>query len=193
MTMPQGAPTPNFVALLSEIGRLSHAGSRKSGWWSHPDGSDKERNRAEMMMLMVSELAEMHRGVRSMAQDEHLPTRSSALVEAADFLIRVGDFVHGFGGDLGDEAAAVEIGHELGVVGAMCAVADAMEADRKGRVHEVNTHLARGVLIVAFFAAGFLGAPASTLIEVCREKLDYNQRRADHKMENRVKEGGKAY
>jgi NTP pyrophosphatase (non-canonical NTP hydrolase) len=90
----------------------------------------RERNKAEMIALMHSELSEALEGLRKSLMDDHLPHRMMVEVELADTLIRIFDFAGGYGLDLG------------------------------------------GALI---------------------EKLEYNAQRADHKLEARKAEGGKAF
>lgn len=186
-----------LIENLSMLGEEAYRASFKAGWWHDPTtGALKERNRGEMMMLMISELAEMHKGIRDGGMDEHLPQYSSAMVEAGDFLIRIGDFVHGFGFDLGAKAHEWTddvVSVHTGVVGAMCAVADAMEYDRKGNLPACAAELARAALIVVSFASAFLGGSRGGLFIVAHEKIAYNSQRADHKRENRLREGGKAY
>ena len=183
----------------SQLGWEAHNASRSAGWWSNPDGTMKARNRAEMIALMMTEVVEMHRGVRSYgantAMDEHLPHLPSAYVEAADFVIRVGDFVHGYGYDLGAMVNnMVERGApETGLMGVICALGDAVEADRRGSLLLCCEYLARGVIIMDGFGRSFLSLSTPRLFSIAREKMAYNKQRADHKMENRLKDGGKAY
>jgi NTP pyrophosphatase (non-canonical NTP hydrolase) len=59
------------------------------------------RNIPEMLMLMVSEIAEAMEGHRKNLMDEKLPHRRALEVELADLLIRVFDFAGGIGLDLG--------------------------------------------------------------------------------------------
>lgn len=73
---------------------------------------------------------------------------------------------------------------------------EAMEAHRKGKMDDhlpsydgVTVELADAVIRI-FDLAGAEGLPLSDAIAA---KLAYNQRRADHKPENRAKAGGKAY
>lgn len=183
----------------SQLGWEAHNASRSAGWWSHADGSMKARNRAEMIALMMTEVVEMHRGVRSYGtstqMDEHLPHLPSAYVEAADFIIRAGDFVHGYGFDLGHMVNNMT-GRgtpESGLMGVICALGDAVEADRRGSLPLACEYIARGVIIMDDFARSFLSLPTPRLFSVAREKMAYNKQRADHKMENRLKDGGKAY
>lgn len=71
-------------------------------WWHDPaTGKPIERNRGELLMLMVSELAEAMEGERKNLPDDKLPHRKMAEVELADCLIRIFDYAGGFGYDIG--------------------------------------------------------------------------------------------
>lgn len=108
-----------------------HARSVAAGWYRNPKtGEPIERNKAEMLMLIVSEISEAMEGIRKNLMDDKLPHRPMGEVEMADAMIRIFDFCGYCGYDLA------------------------------------------GAVI---------------------EKLEYNANRADHKIENRVKEGGKAF
>lgn len=191
-----------LVENFSFLGAEAHAASRDAGWWTDPrTGFALARNRGEMMMLMVSELAEMHDALRGnfmSTRDEHLPGHLSFVVEAADFCIRVGDFVHGFGGDLGacvNRWSPAEVHNAgTGIMGAVRCVAAAMEHDRKGRRNACDEHLALGCLVLKRYMHGVLpGFPDWALFGAAHEKIAYNRQRADHKLENRALPGGKAY
>ena len=119
------APT----SLLGNI-IMSHLNSVASGWWHDKDGKPLERNRAELLMLMVSELSEAMEGERKDLMDDKLPHRKMAEVELADACIRIFDYATACGYDL------------------------------------------EGAII---------------------EKTKFNMVREDHKIENRLKEGGKAF
>ena len=73
---------------------------------------------------------------------------------------------------------------------------EAMEGDRKSKMDEHLPHrpgreveLADAVIRIFDMAGGYgLDLPGAIV-----EKLAYNKQRADHKLENRAKAGGKAY
>ena len=75
-------------------------------------------------------------------------------------------------------------------------LSEAMEGYRKGLMDDHLTHRAMfevelaDAVIRIMDLAGAMGLDLGGAIE---EKLDYNQRRADHKPENRAKDGGKKF
>jgi len=61
-------------------------------WWRNPaTGEPLQRNVGEMLMLMVSELAEAMEGHRKDLQDDKLPEYKMFDVELVDTLIRIFD------------------------------------------------------------------------------------------------------
>ena len=104
--------------------------ANKTWWQDLKTGERIERNVGELLMLVVSELAEAMEGHRKGLQDDKLPHRSMLEVELADAVIRILDLAGGMQLDLG---------------------------------------------------GAFL------------EKMQYNASRQDHKVENRLLEGGKKY
>lgn len=85
---------------------VCYHGSYKAGW--HHDlhtGELLERNHGEMMMLMVSEIAEAMEADRKGLMDDKLPHRLGVEVELADAVIRIFDFAGRFGLDLGGAIA----------------------------------------------------------------------------------------
>lgn len=116
---------------LKELCRDIHRYNVNAGWWTDINTGEKlERNVPEMLMLIVSEVAEAMEGYRKDLMDDKLPHRKMIEVELADALIRICDTAEGLGLDL---AGAV------------------------------------------------------------KEKVLFNVNRPDHKIENRLKEGGKKF
>jgi NTP pyrophosphatase (non-canonical NTP hydrolase) len=84
-----------------------------AGWYTDlstglpfgPAGTASGRNIGEMLMLIVSEVAEGMEGYRKGLQDDKLPHRSMLEVELADAMIRIFDLAGYAGLDLGGAIA----------------------------------------------------------------------------------------
>lgn len=76
----------------------SHADAAK--WWHDAEGNRLDRNKGELLMLVVSEVVEAMEGERKGLMDDKLPHRLMAGVELADALIRIFDYAGAFGYDL---------------------------------------------------------------------------------------------
>lgn len=71
-------------------------------WWKDPlTGEPLKRNRGELLMLIVSEIAEAMEGERKNLMDDKLPHRRMAEVELADAMIRILDYAGGHDYDIG--------------------------------------------------------------------------------------------
>jgi len=87
------------MGTLNELAAECHAANQT--WWHHPETGERlQRNKGELLMLIVSEVAEAMEGERKDLMDDHLPHRKMAEVELADALIRILDYAGGFGYDL---------------------------------------------------------------------------------------------
>lgn len=200
---------------LSTILRESHLGSVNSGWWTDLKTGDSiigKKNMGEMLMLIVSELCEACEA----GFDDKLPQYPTYLVELADVVIRCGDTAYGMGVDIEPALIAVllyekssmtmpvENPFNVSVLGMIRMVSEGMEAHRKKNrpdgnlFHLVNppvsglgASLARVVLSCFVIANSFRRDDLETIIA---EKLAYNSKRPDHKIENRKSDdSGKLY
>jgi len=90
---------PAAEGALNSLARNCHAANQH--WWHHPvTGERLDRNKGELLMLIVSEVSECMEGERKGLMDDHLPHRKMAEVELADVLIRVFDYAGAYGYDL---------------------------------------------------------------------------------------------
>ena len=80
----------DIVGLCRDI----HADNQSAGWWTNlATGEPLDRNRAEILMLIVSELSEASEGREQGLQDDKLPHLPMWQVELADTAIRLGDII----------------------------------------------------------------------------------------------------
>lgn len=83
-----------------------HGAAVAGGWWHDiHTGAPLERNVGEMLMLIVSEVAEAMEGARKDLPDDKLHHRKMLEVELGDAVIRIFDLAGGLKLNLGDAIA----------------------------------------------------------------------------------------
>ncbi|MDH1266733.1 hypothetical protein N5C81_03770 [Rhizobium pusense] len=169
-------------------------------WWRDPATGERiDRNKGEMLMLVVSELSEAMEGERKDLMDDHLPHRKMAEVELADVLIRIFDFAGGFNYDLNGGRLL------LGPPGPFNQFNDPKGELLRQLVHRVQDVAAyamcRGADVQTSRALAFVIEGVVQYAEhfgydiwgAMAEKLAYNAVRADHKNEARLAANGKKW
>jgi hypothetical protein len=198
--------------LLNELCKSIHADNVQAGWWTSTkdvpainfgDNLVGIRNIPEMLCLMHSEVTEAWQGCKLNAVDDKLPHRLMLEVELADALIRMFDLLGSMNVDFEHVVSVVnqefKIESTLAYPGdIMCDLHDyidrAMEGHRKNKVREdgirvLDAELANFYICVMIIAE-YNGLDIMAAID---EKRKFNASRPDHKIENRLKEGGKQF
>jgi len=89
----------DLIISMTKLSKIIHEDNAK--WWTDLEtGERKERNVGELLMLIVSELAEGMEGDRKDLMDDKLPHRKMIEVELADAIIRALDTGVGLGLDI---------------------------------------------------------------------------------------------
>lgn len=156
-----------------------HAANVAAGWWTDIEtGKPKKRNVGEMFILMVTELAEAFDAYIHNLQDDKLPEYPGLGVEIADVQIRLADF-----------AGALRAGRVV--------------AHSRGTFNPGEDYFLRVKELAAGYEAirktpAALGEieegeplPRMDVAEMAFAKAQFNAQRADHKIENRLLDGGK--
>lgn len=176
----------DWNALAADI----HAENAK--WWRDPATHEPiERNKGEMFMLIVSEVAEAMEGERKGLMDDKLRHRRMAEVELADVVIRVADMAAGFDVEL-DPAVEAHLppitgnkGDDLLVIVGMVIVARIHVHDGEPLGKPLSAILVATLRYADHHGYDILGAMA--------EKRAFNRVRVDHTDAARLAAGGKAW
>lgn len=93
-----------FAAAFAAMTEDVHQNAVDHGWW------EEDRNDAECLMLMVTELAEACEALRQgNPRDKHTPHFFSIETELADVIIRIMDFAGARGLSVGDALVAKHV------------------------------------------------------------------------------------
>lgn len=177
---------------LNELSKRVHEGNKK--WWTDMDtGLPIERNKGELLMLVITELAEAVEGIRKNLMDDKLPHRKMEEVEMADALIRMCDYCGGFGITFEDQMVVHYFNDGAGKVKHI--------QNKAGQIFEIcrcvtdfdfsNQEYAVGVAVGAI--KEYCSSHNLDLEGAIEEKLAYNATRIDHTHEHRKSENGKKF
>jgi len=159
-------------------------------WWHDAQGVRLERNRGELLMLVVTELAEAVEGMRKGLMDDKLPHRKMEEVEVADAYIRIMDLAGGFDIDFKDPDMFRNNpfpwkGNKSEYLLEICgSLAPAVDEGYDGSVA-----LCDAVLDIETYCE----INGLDLFGAIKEKLAFNATRADHTYEARAAAGGKKF
>lgn len=150
----------------------------KAGWWSDlATKQPKKRSVGELFILFVTELCEAYEAYLTGEPDDKLPEFPGLGVELGDLQIRLADFCGALrAGRIVENTETANPGDKM--FNEICMIARHYESIRK--TPEANGDPETGEPL----------DPQDVGLMVVK-KLEFNAGRADHKPENRMKEGGK--
>lgn len=173
----------NLVELQNKI----HKQNRDLGWWDEP------RPFSTFVCLFHSELSEAMEGDRKVLMDDHLPQYPMFQVELADFVIRCLDWLGSKEFTEDDHARDCEYTKDISNVEFLAdihwTVSEAYQSNTDGFWGDRDESISDAVKSSFAFAR----LKDFNLHQIILEKVEYNKHRADHKRENRAKDGGKKY
>jgi hypothetical protein len=181
---------------LNELRDRCHAAAIK--WWHTKEGVRIERNRGELLMLVVTELAEAVEGIRKGLNDDKLTHRTMEEVEMADAVIRLMDYAGGFDVDFNDaialphedeKAQILALNKAEHILSICTAVGLAASSARDGFEWRHDD----GVVLAVAAINAYCHSHNLDLLGAIEEKLAFNAKRADHTYEAREAAGGKKF
>lgn len=167
-----------------------HLGNITAGWWNDLSTGESillTRNRPEMLCLITSELVEAY--LDGFQPDGHLPQYPAFYVEIADAAIRILDLAGADKINLNLGKPQIVVGEPLSDIMVVISLISgyALEGWRKTNLLKYHDFIASAYATLFKIAEVY----QFNLLEVIEAKVEYNSQRADHKIENRVKEDGK--
>lgn len=171
---------------LNELADRVHAANRR--WWLDDVGEFQARNANQILMLVISELAEAMEGHRKNLMDDKLPNRPMPEVELADALIRLLDVAGAYKYDLGEWRGRTP--SFTGVFPADLYLI-VRQLSYNWEAHRTGLHclIMDGVYSILRLAA----KNNMDLMGAFEEKMAYNAIRIDHTPEHRATVHGKKY
>lgn len=172
---------------LLELQNRIHKQNVEMGWWDNP------RPFSTFVCLFHSELSEAMEGDRKNLMDDHLTQHPMFQVELADFVIRCLDWLGSKGNTRFEFFVMGNTTDNLEFLADMHAqTSSAYNLSKDPFYSKEDRYVGNiGYAVVACFE--FAKRTGFDLPKIIEEKIAYNAIRADHKRENRAKEGGKKY
>lgn len=172
---------------INELAKEIHADNVQAGWW--PEG----RCLMEVCQLIITEISEATEGERKDLADDKLPHRKMGEVELADAMIRLLD-LGGFLGLINDDDVDTDGrwpdaigGKHFKLSARIVSVGESIDFNAPKKVVNMNYTMAVGGIQMVAMQMNY------DLWGALEEKRKFNKTRADHKLENRAKEGGKKF
>jgi NTP pyrophosphatase (non-canonical NTP hydrolase) len=171
---------------LEALAARVHAANLK--WWQNPASGERiERNFDEMLMLVVSEIAEAMEGHRKSLMDDKLPHRLMVEVELADAFIRLLDIAGAYDFGLTDWLGAEQEFRSNVPANLMILV-------RIIALPWTSRSMVEAMVMRAIHAIIQLAAHMQLdLMGAFEEKMEFNRTRTDHTHEARLAANGKKY
>lgn len=170
------------------VRQIHHEWAVPCGWWTDLEtGEPIEKEFEECLALIHSELSEALEGHRKNLMDDKVPHRKMVEVELADAFIRVCDTAGGYKIQL-YEVAVVNLtkrGVPYHISKLHYLLGKLFNAHRKDWRYHFSVFIAYLEAMCEEHDLDLHGA--------IEDKMEVNRTRADHKLENRKKEGGKKY
>jgi len=168
-----------------EVHNLNHK------WWHDLNTGERlDRNKAEMLMLVISEVAEAMEGERKDLMDDHLPHRKMAEVELADAYIRTLDYAYGHGLKI-DSNVQLPSDYEIIIPHLTDDKGECLFFMSKAICNIPEDEDMLSVFLILIYA--YSAKHGYDLEGAFQEKLIYNTTRKDHQKEARLAAGGKKW
>lgn len=177
---------PVTTQTLQNLAIEIHEENIKAGWWN--DYPCKWDRCDTAVMLIITEIAEAVEGWRKDLQDNHLPQYKMYHVEIADTLIRLLDCI---GAYKLQSWLHTEYKTQPFYTAIMYTNTKTVPEKLVLIVKSLFGNCDKGLIDAAHLLLALADYEQIDILKIIDEKRAYNKQRADHKLENRAKKGGK--